>query len=82
MRFTIASGHATQYALYERQGGSVVQVDEVHAVPAGVTVTPGATDVEFVFTGESLASYSITVQVPDRTKTVTIYQVTGRAVVQ
>jgi type II secretory pathway pseudopilin PulG len=83
LRFTIVSSKATQYALYERQGGSAVQVDEVHAVPADVDVTTGgATDVEFAFTGEALASYTITIQAPDRTRTVTVYQVTGKPVVQ
>jgi hypothetical protein len=83
LRFTVVGGNATQYALYERQGGSDVQVDETHAVPSDLTVTTGgATDVEFTFTGEALASYTITVQAPDRTRTVTVYQVTGKPVVQ
>ncbi|MEX2317813.1 MAG: type II secretion system protein [Pirellulales bacterium] len=83
LRFTLNAGLATQYALYQRQGGSVVLVDDVHAVPTGVTVTTGGvTDVEFTFTGEALASYAITVQAPDRTRTVTVYQVTGQPVVQ
>jgi hypothetical protein len=52
-------------------------------VPANVTVTTGgATDVEFQFTGEAIASYTITITAPDRSKTVTIPQVTGKAFVQ
>jgi hypothetical protein len=48
-----------------------------------VTVTTGgATDVEFQFTGEALASYTISINSADRNKTVTIPQVTGKAFVQ
>jgi len=83
LRFTIVGGNATQYALYRRQGASTTLVDDVQAVPASVTVTTGGvTDVEFTFTGEALASYAITVQTPDRTWTVTVPQVTGKAFVQ
>jgi type II secretory pathway pseudopilin PulG len=83
LRFTIAGGNATQYALYQRQGGSVVLLDDVRTVPSDVTVTTGgAVDLEFTFTGEALASYTVTVQSPNRTRTVNVYQVTGQAVVQ
>jgi type II secretory pathway pseudopilin PulG len=81
LRFTIVSGKATQYALYRRNGGSVVLLDDARTVPPGVDVTTTATDVEFTFTGEALASYTITAQAPDRTRTVTVYQVTGQAAV-
>jgi hypothetical protein len=82
LRFTLSGSNATQYTLYRRQGASTTAIDEVHAVPAGVTVTTGATDLEFTFVGEALASYTITVQAPDRTWTVTVPQVTGKAFVQ
>jgi hypothetical protein len=83
LRFTIVGGNATQYAFYQRNGGSVILLDDIRAVPSGVTVTTGgAIDLEFNFTGEALASYTITCQAPDRTRTVTVYQVTGQAVVQ
>jgi type II secretory pathway pseudopilin PulG len=83
LRFTLVSGEATQYALYQRQGGNVVLVDDVHTIPSGVTVTTGGTiDVEFTFTGEALASYAISVQSPNRTRTVNVYQATGQAVVE
>jgi hypothetical protein len=83
LRFTIAGGLATQYALYRRQGGSVTLVDDIRTVPSDVTVTTGgAVDLEFAFTGEALASYTVVAQAPGRTRTVTIYQVTGQAVVQ
>ncbi|MCI0332162.1 MAG: prepilin-type N-terminal cleavage/methylation domain-containing protein [Planctomycetes bacterium] len=83
VRFTIAGGKATQYALYRRQGVSTTLVDEVNVVPADVNVTTaGTTDAEFTFTGEALASYTITIQAPDRTWTVTVPQVTGKAFVQ
>src|SRR5687768_2963764 len=83
LRFTLVGGNATQYAVYRRQGAVTTVVDEVHATPAGVTVTTsGATDVEFTFIGEALASYTISVQAPDRTWTVTVPQVTGKAFVQ
>jgi hypothetical protein len=55
----------------------------VHTVPANVTVTTGgATDVEFQFTGEAIASYTVSITSADRAKTVTIPQVTGKAFVQ
>jgi hypothetical protein len=82
LRFTLSGSNATQYALYRRSGASTTLVDEVHAVPSSVTVTPGVTDAEFTFTGDALASYTITVQTPDRTWTVTVPQVTGKAFVQ
>jgi type II secretory pathway pseudopilin PulG len=83
LRFTLASGQATQYALYQRQGGSVVLIDDVRTVPADVSVTTGGVvDVEYTFTGEALASYVISVQSPNRTRTVNVYQVTGQAIVQ
>src|SRR3954453_23647332 len=39
LRFTLVGGNATQYALYRRSGASTTLVDDVHAVPANVTVT-------------------------------------------
>jgi prepilin-type N-terminal cleavage/methylation domain-containing protein len=82
LRFTVVSGSATQYGVYSHVGSTYTLVDDVHAVPANITVTPSATDVEFQFTGEANASYSITITAPDRSKTVTIPQVTGKAFVQ
>lgn len=83
LRFTLAGSQATQYALYQRQGGSVVLLDDVRGVPSGITVTTGGTvDLEYTFTGEALATYMISVQSPNRTRTVNVYQVTGQAVVQ
>jgi hypothetical protein len=37
---------------------------------------------EFTFTGEALAAYTITVQSADRTKTVSVLQTTGKAFVE
>jgi type II secretory pathway pseudopilin PulG len=83
LRFTVTGGKATQYALYRRQGGNLIQVDSVHVVPADVDVTTaGAVDLEFTFTGDALASYAITVAAPDRTRNVTVSQATGKALVQ
>jgi hypothetical protein len=83
LRFTLVGGEASQYALFRRQGANTNQVDAVHTVPTDVTVTTGgATDVEFTFTGEALASYTVTIQAPDRTWTVTVPQVTGKAFLQ
>jgi Tfp pilus assembly protein FimT len=83
LRFTLAGGNATQYAVYQRVAGVATQVDDVHVVPSNVTVTTGGvTDVEFQFTGEALASYTVTVTAPDRNRTVTVPQATGRAFVQ
>ena len=83
LRFTLSGGNATQYGLYRRSGASTTLVDDVHAVPAKVTVTTGGvTDVEFQFTGEAIASYTVSITSTDRATTVTIPQVTGRAFVQ
>ena len=83
LRFTLSGGKATQYAVYRKVSGVPTLVDDVHAVPANVTVTTGGvTDVEFQFTGEALASYTVTVTAPDRTRTVTVLQATGKAFVQ
>jgi type II secretory pathway pseudopilin PulG len=83
VRFTVLGGQASQYGVYRRQGVNTILVDEVHIVPDDVTVTTGgANDVEFLFTGEALASYTVTIQAPDRTWTVTVSQVTGKAFVQ
>jgi Tfp pilus assembly protein FimT len=82
VRFTVSGGLATQYAVFRRQGASTNQVDSVHSVPADVDVTTSATDAEFTFNGEALASYTVTIQAPDRTYTVTIPQATGKAFVQ
>ena len=83
LRFTLLGGNATQYGLYRRSGASTTLVDDVHPVPANVTVTTGgATDVEFQFTGEALASYTLSITSANRSKMVTIPQVTGKAFVQ
>ncbi len=81
LRFTIVGGEATSYAIYRRNGVNTTLVDQVHTVPADVTVTTSATDIEFTYVGEALASYTITVQAPDRSWTVTVPQVTGKAFV-
>jgi type II secretory pathway pseudopilin PulG len=83
LRFSVSGGVASQYAVYRRQGGSDVRVDSIRVVPDDVTVsTGGATDVAFTFTGEAIASYSITVQGPDRTWNVIVAQLTGQAFVE
>ncbi len=83
LRFTLSGGNATEYALYRRQGANTNLVDDIHAVPANVTVnTGGATDIEFQFTGEALASYTVTITSADRNRTVTVTQVTGKSFVQ
>jgi prepilin-type N-terminal cleavage/methylation domain-containing protein len=83
LRFTLSGGNATQYGLYRRSGATTTLVDDIHAVPANVTVTTGGvTDVEFQFTGEAIASYTVSITAADRATTVTIPQVTGRAFVQ
>jgi prepilin-type N-terminal cleavage/methylation domain-containing protein len=83
LRFTLVGGNATQYGIYSHVASTYTLVDDVHTVPANVTVTTGGvTDVEFQFTGEAVASYTISIAAPDRSKTVTIPQVTGKAFVQ
>jgi Tfp pilus assembly protein FimT len=83
LRFTLSGGNATQYALYRKVSGVPTLVDDVHTVPANVTVTTGGvTDVEFQFTGEALASYTVTITAQDRTRTVTVAQCTGQSFVQ
>jgi prepilin-type N-terminal cleavage/methylation domain-containing protein len=83
LRFTIVGGKATQYVLYSKVGATLTQMDDVHAVPTNVTVTTaGTTDMEFTFTGSTLAAYTITIASTDRTKTVTVPMATGKAFVQ
>jgi type II secretory pathway pseudopilin PulG len=83
LRFTISSGKATQYVLYSKVGANLTQMDDVHTVPTNVTVTTaGTTDMEFTFTGGTIAGYTITVASADRTKTVTVPMATGKAFVQ
>ncbi len=82
LRFSSSGGTIASYALYRDEGGSDIRVDDVHDVPDNVTVTTGgATDVEFTFTGEATSSYSLGVQGPDRSWTVTIPRLTGQAFV-
>jgi hypothetical protein len=83
LRFTLSGGNASQYALYRRVSGVPTLVDDVHLVPVNVTATTGGvTDLEFQFTGEALASYTVTVTSANRSRTVTVPQVTGKAFVQ
>src|SRR3954462_13433433 len=83
LRFTLVSGNATQYGVYSHVGSTYTLVDDMHTVPANVTVTTGGvTDVEFQFTGEAVASYTVSITAPDRSKTITIPQVTSKAFVQ
>lgn len=82
IRFSVSGGSASQYALYRRSGATTTLVDSVRFTPSYVTVTTTAMDLEFTFTGESLASYTVTIQAPDRTWTITIPQVTGKAFLQ
>ena len=83
LRFTLSGGNATQYAVYRKVSGVPTLVDDVHAVPANVTVTTGGiTDLEFQYTGEAIASYTVTVTSANRNRTVTVPQVTGKAFVQ
>ena len=81
LRFTIVGAEATHYALYRRQGADTTLIDSIHAVPDDVSVTTTATDLEFTYVGEALASYTVTVQAPDRSWTITVPQVTGKAFV-
>lgn len=83
LRFTIVSGKATQYVLYSKSGSTLTQMDDVRAVPTNVTVTTGGTtDMEFTFTGGTIAGYTISITSADRTKTVTVPMATGKAFVQ
>jgi type II secretory pathway pseudopilin PulG len=83
LRFTLVGGKATQYAMFRRQGANVTQVDDTRVVPKGVDVTTGGTvDMEFNFGGEALGSYTITCAAPDRTRTVVVPQITGKAFVE
>jgi prepilin-type N-terminal cleavage/methylation domain-containing protein len=83
LRFTIVSSKATQYVLYSKSGATLTQMDDVHTVPTNVTVTTGCTtDMEFTFTGATVAGYTISISSADRTKTVTVPMATGKAFVQ
>src|SRR3954451_20899430 len=66
LRFTLVGGNATQYGVYSHVGAAYTLVDDVHTVPANVTVTTGGvTDMEFQFTGEAIASYTVNIASPD-----------------
>jgi prepilin-type N-terminal cleavage/methylation domain-containing protein len=83
LRFTIVGNKATQYVLYSNSGATLTQMDDVHTVPTNVTVsTGGTTDMEFTFTGGTVAGYTISITSADRTKTVTVPMATGKAFVQ
>ena len=79
--FTLSGPNATQYAVYRDPVGTDVRVDDIHAVPSGVTVTPSASQVTFQFTGVASASYTITVSGPNRSFQVAIVQLSGTATV-
>jgi len=79
IRFSFSGGASSQYAIYRRSGATTTLVDSLRFTPSQVSLTTTATDLEFTFTGESLASYTVAIQAPDRTWTITIPQVTGKA---
>ena len=74
---TTSGSNVTSFALFRRASGGDVQVDQTRSVPSDVTVTSGATTLEFDFDGSALAAYSISVAGPDRSWTVSAVAVTG-----
>ena len=81
LKFTKNGSNVTAYALYRRDGGGDVRVDEVHEIPSSLTVTSSADDFEFNFSGEALASYTSVITSPDLSYTVLITAATGKAFV-
>lgn len=79
VKFTLLSGKATDYTIMRTPngGGSDTQIDSVRLVPDGVTVTPSSANCEFVFDGSASATYTITIDAPDRDFTITVIAATG-----
>jgi prepilin-type N-terminal cleavage/methylation domain-containing protein len=77
LQLTVAGSNVTSYVMYRRASGGDVVVEEMRTVPAGVTVATSATTLEFDFSGASLAAYTITVNGPNRTWTVSTVMATG-----
>jgi len=80
LKFTLNGPSATEYALYQRNGGSDVLIGSAHAVPADVTVTPSASEIEFDFSGQGLAGYTCTIVAPDRNYLLSIVSATGKPI--
>lgn len=80
--FTLSGGTASSFTLFRRTSGGDVAVESVRTVSEGVSITPNATEAEFVFDGTSLASYSIAVVGQDKSWTVLVIPATGSIRVQ
>jgi len=77
LQLTSSGGSIASYALFRRASGGDVQVDETRVVPQDVTVTSGATVLEFDFEGSALAGYVVTVAGPNRSWSVSVTILTG-----
>jgi hypothetical protein len=81
LKFTLNGPAATQYALYQRNGGGDLLIGSVHPVPADVTATPSAGEFEFDFTGQATAAYTCTIAAPDRSYQLSVVAATGKPIV-
>ena len=72
-----SAANATEFTLYRRTGGGDVQVDAIHIVPQGVTLSASHTALEFDFDGAALAAYTIDVAGDDRSWHLSVVPLTG-----
>lgn len=77
LQLTTSGGNVTSYAMIRRASGGDTQVDQTWTIPADVTVTTGATTLEFDFEGSALAAYSVTVAGLDKSWNVSVVMLTG-----
>jgi len=71
------SGDFTGYTLFRRTSGGNLPVDETRNLPQGITVQPSHAVNEFDFDGSALSGYTILVEGPHRTWTITVVGLTG-----
>jgi prepilin-type N-terminal cleavage/methylation domain-containing protein len=81
LAFTKNGANVTDYALYRRQGGADVRIDEIRSVPADVQVTTNVDDFEFTFTGTALAAYTANIQSSEQQFVVAVIAATGKTTV-
>ncbi|MCG8450752.1 MAG: hypothetical protein MI725_14375 [Pirellulales bacterium] len=77
LQLSTSSGNVVSYAMFRRDSGGDVQMDDTRTVPQDVTVTSAESTLEFDFEGSALASYSISVVGPDRSWNVSVVALTG-----
>ena len=77
LQMTISGDNVVSYAMFRRDGGGDVQLDDTRTVPADVAVTSSSNTLEFDFEGSALASYTLTIAGTDRSWSVSVTMLTG-----